>query len=191
MRILRSGRCRIALALLLTFAAWVASCWWMMPYRPRTTFRITDAGSAPDPEKEYPVDGREYRQLLDISPSGDTIYFNCWAYKARQHSTWNEYWDTKAGKRTEQNSAEELFRFGVCHREPSPYRWDTRLGVSYQQAVASYRYQVSLNLWECDGWRGYDHAFSDNGRFLASPVWAGRRRCRRRQCVQSATHLPT
>jgi len=75
MRILRSRRCRYAIALLLTFAVWVAGCWWVMPVRPRNTF-ATDRSS-------YLV--------ADISPDNHEVLLT---------SPGNEeFWDIMSGKK--------------------------------------------------------------------------------------------
>ena len=147
MRFLCSRHCRYALALLLTFAAWVAGCWWVMPYRPRTI--ITEAGA-----------NRVDRRLVDISPNGDTIFFSCRGNRDGADAVWGEYWDTQTGKRIEEKQSEEWKEFVNDWEEPNPYRWNPPLARKFVEAM-----RFAIRAGSLGG-----HSYSEDGRFLALPA---------------------
>jgi hypothetical protein len=163
LRILRSHRCRYALALLLlTFAAWVALFCWTLPYQRNLLPEINaDAVDGLKNTHQYPV---------DISPNGDTIFLDCRGSRGGADEHWREYWDTRSGIRVEKEQSEHLKQYCSCCDEPNPYRWHTALGESFVQALRSDNQLLAPEDFCGIGRSPANIFFSENGRYLALPI---------------------
>jgi len=153
MRILPSRRRRYAIALLLTFAAWLAGCWWLMPYRAKRTFQG---------EKDYAA-------VWDVSPDKRAAF----VVGPNSH-----YFDLIEGKSKPDPRSEELRHTRVFKSRGSPgdiypFVWNQERGeqcLNFRRANGITRASAtSIGVINQDSLRGFRlECVSDNERFYAA-----------------------
>jgi hypothetical protein len=156
MRILRSRRFRYALALLLTFAAWVAGCWWVAPYRPRNAFATSTSNSS--------TKGMYY-SVTEISPDGGSVSL---------HSDDNdEFWDLKTGTlignvRRDAPSADwpDEFRWilGASRQCSDLRRSLPEKPVNFRNGALEYDLRLPIECQSANG-HFWAHSLQDGARF--------------------------
>jgi hypothetical protein len=176
MRILHSRRCCYAFALLLTFAAWLAGCWWAMPYRPRYSYAIHRGA-----------------YIEEISPDDQKLLLGT--------SLSSEYYDIANGSRIEDPSSVELRRLRQLSWCRDRFKWNAALGencISLRESLfpdsekrfvlQSYDRERGLPL-ECVGSNDHSYAYSLKGE---TPFhWNGSKRPDRVVVTDLATERPT
>jgi hypothetical protein len=145
MRLVRSRRCRYAIALLLTFAAWLAGCWCVMPYRPKYSYSIHSGA-----------------YLSEISPDDASLLLD--------KSERIDYHDITNGKRIADSRSDALKELQLDGRRTHAFLWNASSGerfVKYQQALYSKSQPASYIFADDRFARCPAECLSENDRYYA------------------------